>query len=157
MRLVTDFIGNRLFIIVAVSWFIAQLLKTVLYFAVNKKFCAERLFGAGGMPSAHSASVTALVFGTSVLYGTGGFEFAVAAVLAAIVIYDARGVRKEAGEHAKILNRIVDLFNVDNSKRIDAEKRLNELIGHTGIQILMGILLGAAVCTAAYFSGFFNT
>lgn len=155
MKFVTEIVGNKLFILVIISWFTAQLVKTVLYWILNKRFSAERLFGAGGMPSAHSASVTSLVIGTAILYGVSGFEFAISAVLAAIVIYDARGVRREAGEHAKVLNRLIDFFENDDFFSMDAEERLNEFIGHTGMQILMGIFLSIAICVVLYFLGFF--
>ena len=156
MDLLTNIIRNKLVLLVAISWFAAQLVKTALYCVVNKQFRAERLFGAGGMPSAHSASVTSLVVGTAILYGVSGYEFAFSVVFAAVVIYEARGVRREAGDHAKLLNRIIDVFESDDFFSMGVKERLNEFIGHTGMQILMGCILSIGICFSAYAFGFFS-
>ena len=135
---------NRVLISVLIAWFFAQLIKTVLYWIMNRKLDLSRVFGSGGMPSSHSASVSALALSAALEYGLSSFAFAVSFVVAAIVVHDARGVRNEAGKHARILNEMLkdDGINPD----------LKEWIGHSFWQVVMGILLG--VLTTFIFFGF---
>ena len=93
-----DLITNPFFITSLTSWFIAQVTKTIIHAVINKKVDFERLFGDGGMPSGHSATVTSLAVLSALIYGTGSFEFAVTAILAIIVCHDAMGVRRETGK-----------------------------------------------------------
>ena len=85
----------------------AQGLKTLIDFALNKSFNKERLVGSGGMPSSHSATVCGLTTAAVIKYGVGSFEFAISFVLSMIVMYDAIGVRRETGKQAKLLNSIL--------------------------------------------------
>lgn len=105
----------------------------------NRRFDWLVLFRTGGMPSSHSALVTSLATVSGMQVGFGSGQFAVAAVLALIVMYDARGVRKESGQHARILNRI--LREVFSGHAIN-EAELKELLGHTTIEVFVGALIG---------------
>ena len=95
------------------------------------------------MPSSHSATVCALSTATALQYGLSSFEFAMAAIFALVVMYDAIGVRQEAGKQAKVLNDMIELFS-HMGKDMDIEKQLKEFIGHTPFQVFIGGLLGIA-------------
>lgn len=127
------------------SWFIAQVLKTILHLIIYKRLQFERLVGDGGMPSGHSATVSSLATICGLTYGFSGIEFAVSAILAIIVCHDATGVRRETGKHAEILNEL--LKSLETGKPMD----LKELVGHTPLQVLMGILIGIGNACLMYF------
>lgn len=97
------------------------------------------LFGTGGMPSSHSALVTSLATATGLQFGFGSGYFAIASVLALIVMYDARGIRHESGQHARILNRI--LRELVSGHSIN-ERELKELLGHTTTEVFVGGVVG---------------
>lgn len=136
--------SNQVLISACVGWIIAQVLKTVIDVALNRSFSPERLVGSGGMPSSHSATVCSLVVSTGLCYGVSSYEFAVSFVLAAVVMYDAIGVRQETGKQAKLLNMIMDqkLLKLDNH---EIQERLKELVGHTPLQVFAGAMLGILV------------
>ena len=138
---------NQVLISALVGWTVAQLLKTIIDLILNKSFSAERLVGSGGMPSSHSATVCGLTTAAGLVYGVSSFEFAISFVLASVVMYDAMGVRREAGKQAKLLNMILeqDSFRLTNEA---FQQRLKELIGHTPLQVLAGAALGIAVAFA---------
>lgn len=138
------FFVNYLLVIPLIAWAIAQLIKTVLHVAFNRKFSVERLVGAGGWPSSHSALVCAMFLGAAKKYGLESPIFAIAFILAAIVMYDAMGVRRETGEQAKVINKIIEDMKNDN-KELDFSRPLKELVGHTPFQVLSGALLGILV------------
>ncbi len=136
-----------------VSWFLAQIIKTILNFIKFDKFNAERLIGAGGMPSSHTAMVVSALTAVGRTEGVGSTVFAVMFLLAAIVIYDAMGVRRAAGMHAKEINNIKklipDLINSSVSAIKDGKKvkvkELQEYLGHTPLEVIGGAILGLAV------------
>lgn len=115
----------------------------------NRRFVAERLVGSGGMPSSHSSTVCALVTATGIEFGGGSYEFAIAAIFAIIVMYDAMGVRRETGIQAKVLNEMMELFT-KMGKEMTAEDRLKEFVGHTPLQVLMGAILGVGIALLMY-------
>ena len=123
------------------SWFFAQIIKTVIHAIINKKIVWERLFGDGGMPSGHSATVTSLAVFAALRCGPASFEFAVAGILAVIVCHDAMGVRLETGKQAVIINDIVELLE-ELSKQEVAEEKLKTFVGHTPLQVLAGMAIG---------------
>ena len=127
-----------------IGWFVAQILKTIIHMVFTRKFVAERLVGSGGMPSSHSATVCALVTSCCIRYGPGSFEFAISAIFAIIVMYDAMGVRRETGIQAKVLNEMIELFT-NMGKDMNVQDRLKEFIGHTPLQVLMGAILGVVL------------
>ncbi len=124
------------------SWGIAQILKVFIHWIVVKKFEFSRLFGDGGMPSGHSATVSSLATISGLMCGFSSFEFAMSAILAIVVCHDAMGVRRETGRQAVILNEIMGYFeNLVSNDNLPGEK-LKEFVGHTPFQVLAGILLG---------------
>lgn len=135
---------NQVLVSSCLGWVVAQVLKTMIDMALNKSFTPERLVGSGGMPSSHSATVCALVVSSGICYGVSSFEFAVSFVLAAVVMYDAIGVRQETGKQAKLLNMIMDqkLLKMDNE---EIQKRLKEFVGHTPLQVFAGAVLGIGI------------
>ncbi|MBR6358171.1 MAG: divergent PAP2 family protein, partial [Lachnospiraceae bacterium] len=117
MKYFIELINNHILITTIASWFIAQVIKVLINFHFTKKIDWERLVGSGGMPSCHSATVMALFTVTTFFYGPGSFEFAVTAILAIIVMYDARGVRRETGKQAVLLNQIRDYLLFGGEKK----------------------------------------
>ncbi|MBQ7775382.1 MAG: divergent PAP2 family protein [Lachnospiraceae bacterium] len=150
MDFFTQLFDNKIFVAAALGWLVAQVLKTIIHMILSKEFVAERLVGSGGMPSSHSATVCALATATYFEYSTGSFEFAMAAIFAIIVMYDARGVRRETGIQAKLLNDIIKTFEDMGRKEISAHDKLKEFVGHTPLQVLMGALLGIFIAWLVY-------
>ena len=144
MQFFTELLNNEILIAAFFGWLTAQILKTIIYIAVNKNFNPERLLGDGGMPSSHSATVMALVTATALNFGADTFEFAVAGVLALITMHDAMGVRRETGKQAKVINNMMDWFKQIDSN-ISPEQQLKEFVGHTPLQVLFGALLGILI------------
>lgn len=124
------------------GWLIAQVLKTIIYLILNKKFVAERLIGDGGMPSCHSSTVTALATACCIEHGPGSSEFAISLFLAIIVMHDAMGVRWETGIQARVLNDILEIFEKMGRSELTAQDKLKEFVGHTPFQVVMGAILG---------------
>lgn len=137
--------SNHLFVTAAVGWLVAQILKTVIHLYLNRQFVAERLVGSGGMPSSHSATVCAFAVATYYEYGTGSFEFAIALLLAIIVMYDAMGVRRETGIQAKVINDMLKVFEDMGRPELSAYDKLKEFIGHTPLQVTAGAILGILI------------
>ncbi len=134
------FFGNKYLFVPAYAWIIAQLIKVVWTLAREGRLRPRVFVRAGGMPSAHSAVVTSLATIIGRLQGWDSPLFAVCFFFAAIVMYDAAGVRRSVGIQAGILNRMLDEY-VEYQKF--SEKRLLELIGHTPVQVVGGAFLGA--------------
>ena len=134
---------NKILLIAVAAWAIAQVLKLLISVAVYRKFDINYLIPSGGMPSSHSALVCACATAAAFEAGLSSPVFAVAAVLAFIVMYDAANVRRETGEQAKVLNYIMRNWN--EVKPEEFEDELKELIGHTPFQVAMGGILGVAV------------
>ena len=112
MELLKLLVSNYFIDVAVISWFSAQLIKTLLFYLQNGILQAERMVGAGGMPSAHSAFVCSITIAIAKKVGYSSPEFALALAFACVVMYDAMGVRRAAGEQAKVLNRMVlDLSN----------------------------------------------
>ena len=135
---------NKILISAVMGWLIAQILKTIIHLYFTKSFSAERLVGSGGMPSSHSSTVCALAASTSMQCGLNSPEFALAVIVAIIVMYDALGVRRETGIQAVIINEMMDFFK-GMDKKFSREDKLKELVGHTPLQVLMGAILGIII------------
>ncbi len=136
-----EFLSKSIIITSIIAWFIAQFLKVILVLIRDRKFDLERFIGSGGMPSAHSAFVVSLSVSVGITEGFGSAIFAVSMVLALIVMYDATGIRRAAGEQAKLLNQIVEKWGRKEFPDIE----LKELLGHTPVQVIMGALVGILV------------
>ena len=150
MTMWNEFLGNQILISAVLGWTVAQFLKTVIDMVINKSFNPERIFGSGGMPSSHSATVCALTTASGMKYGVGSFEFAISLILAIIVMYDAMGVRRETGIQAQVLNEMLKVFEDMGRSEISAHDKLKEFVGHTPLQVLMGALLGILCGVAIY-------
>ncbi|MBE6894082.1 MAG: divergent PAP2 family protein [Ruminococcaceae bacterium] len=147
-EIITGIFSNYIIKVAAIAWLTAQVLKTIINMVLTKQFKAERLVGAGGMPSSHTALVISMAIATAKQCGTDSPMFAIAAALAAIVMYDAMGVRRAAGEQAKVINRLVDEWldtvNFDQ-ERIPHFKELKEMLGHTPLEVIGGIIVGVVI------------
>ena len=141
MHWLQQLITNRFLITGVSSWFVAQVVKTVIHAIINKKLVMERMVGDGGMPSAHSATVTSLAMISGLSFGFDSFQFAVTALLAIIVCHDAMGVRLETGKQAQIINELTKAFEVWTKEDLP-EIKLKEFVGHTPVQVIAGILIG---------------
>ena len=149
MEWLYDLITNPFLLTSLSGWGVAQILKVIINAVVYKKFDISRLFGDGGMPSGHSATVASLACITGLVYGMGSFEFAFTAILAIIVCHDAMGVRLETGKQSMLLNEIIESMDIMFSKEL-AEVKLKEMVGHTPFQVLAGIALGILDAIAVY-------
>ena len=151
MQDISDIFNNRVLLVALVACFVAQGLKLVFEVIKNRKLDVRVLFTSGGMPSSHSALVTALAAGVGQTMGWSSPTFAVSTVFAIIVMYDAAGVRQAAGKQARILNQMIDeLFH---EKPDFFQDRLKELLGHTPVQVIAGSILGVTIswlATIAY-------
>ena len=145
-----DLITNPYLITALSAWAVAQVTKTILYAWMNGGIDWNRLFGDGGMPSGHSATVTSLAVFCALMHGTHTHEFAVAAILAIIVCHDAMGVRREAGRHAKVLYELQKSFEELMNQDLP-DVALKEFVGHTPIQVCAGILIGILVGSLMFF------
>lgn len=132
---------NRILIAAGIAWAVSQISKTILHTIINGKLDWSRLKGDGGMPSSHSASVTALAVATGMVCGIDSPFFAIAVVFAAITCHDAMNSRREIGKHSVVLNELI--------KKIEQEEPfevvLKEFVGHTPLQVLIGILVGGII------------
>lgn len=143
MNFLTEFFSNKIISATLLSWLIAQIIKTILVLITSKTFDFTRLIGSGGMPSSHSSLVSALAIMTARVEGISSTAFAICFSLAMIVMYDACNVRKEAGEHARIINILIEEWVEKENLKMD--KDLKELLGHTPFEIIIGAILGCLV------------
>ena len=146
MHDIQGILQNRMLICALTAWFVAQALKIPTYWLVEKKLDWGRFFGSGGMPSSHSAFVISLAIMVGATEGFHTAAFAIAVVLAAIVMYDASGVRHETGVQGQVLNEILQKVFVDGQPITDTE--LKELVGHTKVEVAGGFLIGLLTALA---------
>lgn len=147
MQWFIDMLTNPFALTALSCWFVAQLVKVLINWCIHKKIIWERLIGDGGMPSGHSATVSSLATITGLILGFGSAEFAIAGILAVVVCHDAMGVRQETGKQAVMLNEIIRILETEDLPEV----KLKELVGHTPLQVLAGILLGIAGACLMYF------
>lgn len=133
---------NEILLAGVIAWASAQILKTIIHSIIYKKFEISRIFGDGGMPSGHSATVTSIALATGIKAGFDSPVFAVAFMIAIVVMHDASGVRLEAGKQAKVLNELLKVIVDMGSSSLTPEAKLKEFIGHTHIQVFAGFCLG---------------
>ena len=156
MSEIVDFFNNRIFLTVVAAWLVTQLLKFVIHIIIEREVSFERLFGDGGMPSGHSATVMTLALLVGYSYGYSSVLFAICAVIAAVVMHDASGVRRETGKQAIFIKELADMMNEltalfgEKNKDIRTEK-LKVFVGHTPLQVFCGALVGIAVSIAYVF------
>lgn len=140
---------SSILVTTVLAWFTAQVLKVIFVLVKSKRFDFSRFVGAGGMPSSHSAFVVSLAVSTGLVEGFNSTLFAIAVVVALVVMYDAAGVRRAAGQQAKILNKLVDEW--EKGDFAQTEKKLKELLGHTPVEVFAGAVLGAAIAVFRHF------
>ena len=142
MNNIIGFIQNKYIYIPFFLWFSIQLFKVIYDLVTTKKFNFKRIMGAGGMPSSHSAIVTGLATLIGKYEGVDTPIFALALIVAFVVMYDACGVRRAAGKQAALLNKIIETPGLTG---FQVSERLVEVLGHTPVQVFVGALLGVIV------------
>ncbi len=139
--------GNPVLFIGLFAWALAQFIKVPIFYIMYKRVNWGLLFSSGGMPSSHSALVTSMMLAIGLFEGFNTSLFALAVTLAMIVVYDAAGVRREAGRHAEKINILInELF----SGHPISDKQLKEVIGHTPAQVIAGVFLGLSSALIYY-------
>ena len=123
-------------------WFGIQLFKLIYDLCTTKKFNFKRIMGAGGMPSSHSAVVVGLATLIGKYEGVNSPIFAVSFILAAVVMYDACGIRRAAGKQAALLNKLIETPGLTS---VQVSEKLVEVLGHTPVQVFVGALIGVVV------------
>ena len=153
MEIVMHIITNPVLIVPTCCWIIAQVIKAVVDAIVNKRFSVVRLFGDGGMPSGHSATVTGTAVMCGIINGFDSAVFGLAAIFAIVVMHDAMGVRRETGKQAVSIIKMAELLNdylSEHDEHIKTDK-LKVLVGHTPLQVLLGSLLGIVIAVGYNF------
>lgn len=141
----------KILLISSIVWLIAQFNKVLYFYYLNKKINLKLFFSSGGMPSAHSGFITAVTLQVGLIEGFNSTLFAIAASIAFIVIYDSFNVRRSVGIQGQTINLMLEYYkNVTNQEEI---KNLKEVMGHTPLQVVFGILLGAIVVIISYAFG----
>jgi uncharacterized protein len=138
---------NRVLIAGLIAWALAQVIKIPLYFLQTRRWNWALLLTTGGMPSSHSALMTAITLAIGLYYGFDHPTFALGVAVTMIVTYDAAGVRQQAGIHAQRINLIID--ELMRGHPIN-ENDLREVLGHTPLEVAGGILLGLVVATGQW-------
>ncbi|MEK6732840.1 MAG: divergent PAP2 family protein [Candidatus Omnitrophota bacterium] len=141
------FAKNQMFFTVLMAWLIAQTIKVAIGVVQEKRFNFKWFVGSGGMPSSHTATVSALATAVGLTYGFASPLFAITFFLAFIIMFDAQGVRRQSGHQAEALNQIIE--DIYLNKGIQQE-RLKELLGHTPIQVFTGAAIGILVALFCY-------
>ena len=139
LDIISQLFRNDILLITVIVWFSTQLIKVLLGTVREKRFDFRWFIGTGGMPSSHAAGVSALATSIGLNQGFDSVIFALAATFGVVVFFDAQGVRMATGRQAYILNQIME--DIYFKGKIQ-EKRLKELIGHTPLEVIFGILIG---------------
>lgn len=142
MNDLVGFVQNKYIYVPFFLWFGIQLFKLIYDLVTTKKFNFKRIMGAGGMPSSHSAVVTGLATLVGKYEGVNTPIFAIALILAFVVMYDACGVRRAAGKQATLLNKLIETPGLSG---VQVSEKLVEVLGHTPIQVFVGALIGFIV------------
>lgn len=146
---IKQLIGNPVLFIGLFAWGLAQFLKVPIEYILYHRLNWGLWFSSGGMPSSHSALVTSITLAIGMFYGFDSPIFALAFAVSMIVVYDAAGVRREAGRHAEKINILISEFF---SGHPISDKQLKEVIGHTPAQVLAGVVLGVGTALLFYLS-----
>ena len=146
MNILQQLMSNHVILTAILAWVISQITKTIIHAITFRTLDPRRLLGDGGMPSAHSATVTAVAISTGFELGFDSPVFALALVFAFVVMHDAMGVRLETGKQAKILNDMMDFIY----KEEPPDKKLKEFVGHTAAQVIAGFVVGVILTLLVY-------
>ena len=137
-----DLFENKALIAAILAWFAAQVIIVLLVLFDEKRLDLSKMISSGGMPSSHSALITAMTASVGKTTGLDSVAFAIAAVTSLVVMYDAANVRREAGKHAELLNKIARDLYPDNHMN---QEKLKELLGHKQIEVAAGAILGITI------------
>lgn len=137
-----DLFENKALIAAILAWVAAQVIKVLLVLFDEKRLDLSKMISSGGMPSSHSALITAMTASVGKTTGLDSVAFAIAAVTSLVVMYDAANVRREAGKHAELLNKIARDLYPDNHMN---QEKLKELLGHKQIEVAAGAILGITI------------
>lgn len=144
--------SNNIFFVVLFAWIFSCLLKGFLVWIKDRRLDMTRFWGPGGMPSSHSTIVTSLAACVGIKEGFDSSIFVVCCAFALVVMYDASGIRRAAGQQAKMINMIIEAW--DEKDPIEKQIKLKELLGHTPLEVLAGAALGIGIAVlAAVFIG----
>lgn len=143
----TQFFRNKIFLTTLSAWIIAQAIKVSIGVIRERKFDFRWFVGTGGMPSSHAAGASCLATAIGLEYGFDTVYFALAASFAIVVMFDAQGVRRASGKQARVLNKVME--DIYWQGRIH-EHRLRELIGHTPVEVITGLLLGIIIALVVH-------
>ena len=141
MEVLGEVIKNKYIVVPMLLWFGIQVFKVIYDLITTKKFNFKRIMGAGGMPSSHSAVVVGLATLIGKYEGVDTPIFALALIVAFVVMYDACGVRRAAGKQAELLNKLVETPGLTG---VQVSERLVEVLGHTPVQVFVGAIIGLA-------------
>lgn len=142
-----DLLSNKIFFTVLLAWIFSCLLKGFLVCIKERRLDMTRFMGPGGMPSSHSTIVTSLATCVGIHDGFGSSAFVICCALALVVMYDASGIRRAAGQQARMINMIIDAWDEDDP--IEKQIRLKELLGHTPLEVFAGAVLGVLFAVAS--------
>lgn len=142
-----DLLTNRVLVTALVAWLIGQLVKLPGYYLLHRRWNWAIIFSPGGFPSSHSSLITATTLSIGLFHGFNNPLFGLAVAISMIVVYDATGVRRQAGLHAKMINQIVEQIFAGQPV---PQKQLREVLGHTPIEAIAGIILGILIALAVW-------
>jgi len=145
--MVFDLVRNQVLVAGLLAWFLGQFLKVPLEYLINHRVNWGLWFSSGGMPSSHSSLMTSVTLSTGLNYGFGSPIFALAFAVSMIVVYDATGVRRQAGIHAQKINLLFE--EVLRGEPLEMDK-LKEVLGHTPPQVVGGVILGLLIALLVY-------
>ncbi len=150
---IAPLLQNIIFWAAMTAWLMAQILKPPVGYLRTRQWDWALLLRAGGMPSSHSALVAATAHAIGLFEGFESALFALAVTLAIVVIYDATGIRRQAGKHAELINAIVKDLSEGHPPTHETQEQLKEVLGHTPVEALAGTLLGIAIAQTFWFIG----
>lgn len=143
-------IKNPFFVVPLASWGVAQILKVIINYYLTRELNWEQLFGDGGMPSGHSATVSSMATMAFLTFGAGSYQFAIALMVAIIVAHDATGVRLETGKQAVVIKELMKTIESLTNKA-QPDVMLKEFVGHTSVQVMAGMAIGILNGIIAYY------
>ncbi|PIP13301.1 MAG: hypothetical protein COX49_02435 [bacterium (Candidatus Stahlbacteria) CG23_combo_of_CG06-09_8_20_14_all_40_9] len=142
MNFFSQIFRNKVFLATFFAWMVAQGIKVILGIIKNKRFDFRWFIDTGGMPSSHTAAVTAMATSVGITFGFDSPMFAMALIFTLVVMFDAQGVRRAAGKQAEILNKIME--DIQFRRKLE-EDRLKELLGHTRFEVFAGAVVGVLI------------
>ena len=148
MNYIIQICQNEVLQTAILSWFVAQMLKVIIVLITDRKLDFTRITGSGGMPSSHSSFTVALAAAVGFKEGVDSVIFALSGAFSLVVMYDASGIRRSAGQQAVILNRIVEKLGKEGLT--ETSKKLKELLGHTPLEVFAGAILGIVIAVLRF-------